>query len=64
MERGRIRREVWVSEIELIWLYLILEDASLGYEKVFSRSYGGFVRKLKVNRLVFEGGFLLSGGKE
>ncbi|KAH7860486.1 hypothetical protein Vadar_013942 [Vaccinium darrowii] len=30
-----------------------------GYEKVFFRSYGGFVRRLKVNRLVFEGGFLL-----
>ncbi|KAH7850787.1 hypothetical protein Vadar_003015 [Vaccinium darrowii] len=34
-------------------------DASSRYEKVFSRSFGGFVRRLKVNRLVFEGGFLL-----
>lgn len=54
VEHGRgIRREVWASEIKLIWLCLILKDSSSGYEKVFSRSYGGFIRRLKVNRLFF-----------
>ncbi|KAH7859110.1 hypothetical protein Vadar_031653 [Vaccinium darrowii] len=58
--QGRgLRREVWVSDIELTWLCLMLEDASSGYDKAFSRSYGGFVKRLKVNRLVFEGGFVL-----
>lgn len=38
---------------------LILEDASSGYEKEFSRSYGGSVRRLKVSRIPYVGGFYL-----
>ncbi|KAG5528577.1 hypothetical protein RHGRI_029307 [Rhododendron griersonianum] len=36
-----------------------LEDASSGYDKEFSRSYGGFVRRIQVDRLVSERGFQL-----
>lgn len=60
VERGAgVRREVWVKDVEMQWVCLILEDASLGYEKGFSRSYGGFVRRIQVNRVPFVGGFFL-----
>ncbi|KAG5540961.1 hypothetical protein RHGRI_020999 [Rhododendron griersonianum] len=60
VERGRgVRREIRVTEIELLWLCLIFEDASSRYDKEFSRSYGGFVRRLHVDRLVFEREFQL-----
>lgn len=60
VERGLgVRREVRVKEEELLWLCLFLEDASYGFEKEFSRSYGGSVRRLKVYRFPFVGGFLL-----
>ncbi|KAG5528718.1 hypothetical protein RHGRI_029397 [Rhododendron griersonianum] len=60
VERGAgVRIEVWVKDIELQWVCLILEDASLGYEQEFSRSYGGSVRRLKVSRIPFVGCFYL-----
>lgn len=60
MERGLgIRWEIWISEIELQWICLILEDASLGYDKDFAWSYEGFVRRVKVSRSVLIGGFTL-----
>lgn len=60
MEHGSgVHQEIWVSEIELPWLCLILEDASLDYNKDFVRSYGGFARKIQARRLVLEGGFVL-----
>lgn len=60
MVRGLgVRREVWISEIELIWLCLIPEDASSGFRMDFARSYGGFSRRLLVRRLVLKGGFVL-----
>lgn len=43
VERGLgVRRELRVIKIELLWLCLILEDASSGYDKDLVRSYGGF----------------------
>lgn len=60
VERGSgVRREIRLSEIELLWLCLILEDASVGYDKELVRSYGGFVRRVQVRRSVFVGGFSL-----
>lgn len=60
VERGvGVRREVWVSEIELLWLCLILEDASSGFQRDFERSYGGFSRRLIVHPIVLVGGFRL-----
>ncbi|KAI8547767.1 hypothetical protein RHMOL_Rhmol07G0221100 [Rhododendron molle] len=60
VERGSgVRRGIWVSEIEFIWLCLIFEDASSEYGKEFLRSYRGFMRKVKVRRLVLERGFIL-----
>lgn len=60
VERGRgFRREVRVSEIELLWLCLILEDASSGWDRDFALSYGGFARRMMVRRFVHAGGFCL-----
>lgn len=59
VERGLgVRREIRVSEIEFQWLCLILKDA-IDFHKEFNRSYGGLTRGLKVQRSVFEGGFML-----
>ncbi|KAI8555493.1 hypothetical protein RHMOL_Rhmol05G0177100 [Rhododendron molle] len=35
---GGVRREIRVSEIELLWLCLILEDVSSRYDNEFSHS--------------------------
>ncbi|KAG5556986.1 hypothetical protein RHGRI_007290 [Rhododendron griersonianum] len=60
VERGAgVRRKVCVKDVEMQWVCLILEDASSGYEKGFSRSYGGFVRRIQVNRVPFLGSFYL-----
>ncbi|KAG5544183.1 hypothetical protein RHGRI_016811 [Rhododendron griersonianum] len=64
VEHGsRVRREIWISEIELPWLCLILEDASSDYNKDFVRSYGSFARKIHASFSSGKG-FCLEGGGE